>query len=344
MDYRPLGRAGLKVSALSLGAGTFGGSGPLFSAWGQTGENEARRLIDICLEAGVNLFDTADVYSDGASEKVLGAAIAGRRDEVLISTKAGLPIGGSVNDAGTSRGRLIRAVETALRRLDTDYIDIFHLHTLDVYTPVDEVLSTLDMLVNAGKIRYVGVSNFPAWQIMKFLAAADRRGWPRFVANQAYYSLLGRDFEWDLMPFGLDQGVGTLVWSPLGWGRLTGKIRRGEPLPAGSRLHTTESFAPPVAEQLMFRVTDALTAVSEEAGKSVPQVAINWLLSRPTVSSVILGARNEGQLRDNLGAMSWRLSPEHIARLNEASETEKPYPHFPYFRQAGFALRNPPVI
>lgn len=343
MDYRYLGRSGLKVSVLSFGAGTFGGSGPLFGAWGNTDVEEARRLIDICLDAGVNLFDTADVYSNGASEHVLGAAIKGRRDKVLISTKASLPMGDGPNDAGSSRFRLIRSIEDALKRLGTDYIDILQLHAFDAATPVEEVLSTLDTLVRAGKVRYIGVSNFSGWQIMKALAAADRYGWPRYIANQVYYSLVGRDYEWDLMPLGADQGLGALVWSPLGWGRLTGKVRRGDPIPDGSRLHDTASFGPPVDDELLFRVVEALEAVAAEVGKTVPQVALNWLIQRPTVSSVIIGARNETQLRQNLGAVGWTLSAEHVAKLSDASDVTAPYPHFPYYRQEGFARINPPI-
>jgi aryl-alcohol dehydrogenase-like predicted oxidoreductase len=343
MEYRPLGKSGLKVPAMSFGAGTFGGSGPLFSNWGTSDAKEARRLVDICLEAGVNLFDTADVYSDGASEEVLGQAIKGRRDAVLISTKNSLPMGDGPNDAGSSRFRLIRAVDDALRRLQTDYIDILQFHAFDANTPVEEVLSTLDMLVRSGKVRYVGVSNFSGWQIMKSLAVADRYGWPRYVANQVYYSLVGRDYEWDLMPLGADQGLGALVWSPLGWGRLTGKIRRGSPLPDGSRLHATESFAPPVDNDRLYRVVDALDSIAQETGKTVPQVALNWLLQRPTVSSVIIGARNEEQLRQNLGAVGWNLTSEQVAKLEEASAVPAPYPHYPYRQQEGFARLNPPM-
>ncbi|MBZ9935592.1 aldo/keto reductase [Mesorhizobium sp. BR1-1-16] len=343
MDYRSLGRSGLKVPVLSFGAGTFGGSGPLFSNWGQSDATEARRLVDICLEAGVNLFDTADVYSGGASEEVLGEAVKGRRDAVLISTKTSLPMGDGPNDAGSSRFRLIRAVEDALRRLQTDYIDLLQLHAFDAGTPVEEVLSTLDALVRAGKVRYIGVSNFASWEIMKSLAVAERHGWPRYVANQVYYSLVGRDYEWDLMPFDADQGLGALVWSPLGWGRLTGKIRRGAPLPEGSRLHETASFGPPVDDEHLYRVVDALDAVAAETGKTVPQIALNWLLQRPTVSSVIIGARNEEQLRQNLGAIGWNLTSEQVAKLDEASAATAPYPHFPYRRQEGFARLNPPM-
>ncbi|MFA6114719.1 MAG: aldo/keto reductase [Sphingomonas sp.] len=344
MDYRQLGSTGLRVPILSFGAGTFGGSGPLFSAWGQSDAAEARRLIDICLEAGVNLFDTADVYSDGASEQVLGEAIRGRRDAVLISTKTGLPMGDGPGDWGVSRARLIRAVEDALGRLGTDHIDLLQLHAFDASTPVEELLATLDMLIAAGKVRYAGVSNYPGWQLMKALAAADRHGWPRLVAHQVYYSLIGRSYEDDLMPLAADQGVGALVWSPLGWGRLTGKVRRDAPIPEGSRLHQTAAFAPPVEDEHLYRVVDVLDAVAEETGKTVPQVAINWLLQRPTVSSVIIGARNEAQLRDNLGAVGWSLSPAQIAALDAASAVLPPYPHTPYRQQEGFARLNPPLV
>jgi aryl-alcohol dehydrogenase-like predicted oxidoreductase len=344
MEYRRLGSSGLKVPALSFGAGTFGGKGPLFSAWGTTDETEARRLLDICLEAGVTLFDTADVYSDGASEEILGSAIKGRRDKVILSTKISLPIGDGPNDAGSSRARLVKGVEDALTRLGTDYIDLMQLHAFDAGTPFEEVLSTLDMLVRSGKLRYVGVSNFSGWQLMKSLATADRYGYPRYVANQVYYSLAGRDYEWELMPLGLDEGIGALVWSPLGWGRLTGRIRRGAPWPEKSRLHDTATFGPPVDDEKLYDIVEVLEGLADETGKSVPQIAINWLLQRPTVSSVIIGARNEEQLRQNLGAVGWSLSPEQVARLDAVSATTAPYPYFPYYRQAGFARINPPPV
>jgi aryl-alcohol dehydrogenase-like predicted oxidoreductase len=344
MDYRNLGASGLKVPALSFGAGTFGGQGPLFSAWGNSSLDEARRLIDICLDAGVTLFDTADVYSNGASEEVLGAAIKGRRDRLMISTKTSLPMGEGPDDYGSSRARLIRAVEASLTRLGVDHIDLLQLHAFDAATPIDEVLYTLDLLVRAGKLRYVGVSNFSGWQLMKSLAIAERHGWPRYVAHQVYYSLVGRDYEGELMPLGLDQGVGALVWSPLGWGRLTGKIRRGAPLPQGSRLHETAQWGPPVDDERLYRVVDALEAVAAETGKSVPQIAIAWLLTRPTVASVIIGARNEAQLRDNLGAIGWSLSEAQIAMLDKASETMPAYPYYPYRTQEGFARLNPPPV
>jgi aryl-alcohol dehydrogenase-like predicted oxidoreductase len=344
MDYRYLGASGLKVPVLSLGTGTFGGQGPLFSAWGNTDAREARRLIDICLEAGVTLFDTADVYSSGASEEVLGEAIRGRRDQTIISTKTALPMGDGPNDAGASRSRLIKAVDDSLRRLGTDYVDLLQLHAFDANTPVEEVLSTLDDLVRAGKVRYIGASNFSGWQLMKSLAASEKRGYPRYVVHQAYYSLIGRDYEWELMPLGIDQGVGALVWSPLGWGRLTGKLRRGQPLPEQSRLHETADFGPPVDEERLYQIVDVLDEIGQETGKSVPQIAINWLSTRPTVSSVIIGARNEEQLRQNLGAVGWSMTPEQIKRLDAASEVSAPYPYFPYRRQEGFARLNPPAV
>jgi aryl-alcohol dehydrogenase-like predicted oxidoreductase len=344
MEYRSLGASGLKVPVLSFGTGTFGGKGPLFSAWGNSGVEEARQLIDICLDAGVNLFDTADVYSNGASEEVLGAAIKGRRDRVLISTKTSLPLGEGPDDAGSSRHRLLAAVDASLKRLDTDYIDLLQLHAFDAGTPIEEVLYTLDMLVRAGKLRYVGASNFSGWQLMKSLGLAERLGWPRYVAHQVYYSLVGRDYEWELMPLGIDQGVGALVWSPLGWGRLTGKIRRGQPLPEESRLHETAQWGPPVDDERLYRIIDALDAVAAETRRSVPQIAIAWLLTRPTVSSVIIGARNEAQLRDNLAAVGWSLTPDQIKRLDEASTVVPAYPYYPYRTQQGFARLNPPPV
>lgn len=343
MEYRRLGASGLLVPALSFGAGTFGGRGELFGAWGDTDAIQARRMVDIALDAGVTMFDTADVYSDGASEEVLGAAIRGRRDQVLLSTKTGLPTGPDPRDAGSGRARLITAVENSLRRLGTDHIDLFQLHAFDAHTPVEEMLTALDDLVRAGKIRYLGASNFAGRQLMKSLAAADRHGLTRYVAHQVYYSLVGRDYEWELMPLGRDQGVGAVVWSPLGWGRLTGKIRRGQPLPAGSRLHRTAEAGPPVPDEHLYRVVDVLDEIAAETGRSVPQLALNWLLTRPTVSTVIIGARNEAQLRQNLGAIGWRLDADQLARLDAASAVTPPYPYYPYYRLPDFARVNPPV-
>ncbi|WP_159759546.1 aldo/keto reductase [Sphingomonas sp. 8AM] len=344
MEYRQLGTSGLRVPALSFGAGTFGGTGPLFGAWGTSDAAEARRMLDICLDAGVTLFDTADVYSDGASETVLGAAIRGRRDAVLISTKTGLPTGDGPQDWGVSRKRLIGAVETALRRLGTDRIDLLQLHAFDASTPTEEVMATLDRLIADGKVLYAGVSNYPGWQIMKAQALAERHGWPRLVAHQVYYSLIGRGYEADLLPLAADQGIGALVYSPLGWGRLTGKIGRGRPIPPGSRLHETIQWAPPVADDHLYRVVDALEAVAAETGRTVPQIAINWLLRRPTVSSVIIGARDETQLRDNLGAVGWALTAAQVATLDAASEMLPPYPHTPYRQQEGFRRLAPPLV
>src|SRR6202522_4810662 len=254
MEYRRLGASGFTAPALSFGCGTFGGKGDFFNAWGSTDDKGARSLVDVCLEAGVSMFDTADIYSAGESERILGTAIKGRRDKVIVSTKATFRSGEAANDVGSSRFHLIAACEAALRRLGTDYIDLFQLHGFDAQTPAEEVLSTLDTLVRAGKIRYVGVSNFSGWHLMKSLATAERYGYPRYVANQTFYSLVGRDYEWELMPLALDQGVGAVVWSPLGWGRLTGKIRRGQPLPQISRLPKTAAMGPQMPDEYLYRV------------------------------------------------------------------------------------------
>jgi aryl-alcohol dehydrogenase-like predicted oxidoreductase len=343
MEYRLLGSSGLKVSALGFGAGTFGGKGPMFSAWGQSDVKEAKRIVDICLDAGINLFDTADVYSDGESESILGAALKGRRSDAVISTKLTLRAGEGPNDVGASRHHLLRATERALKRLDTDYIDLLQLHHFDALTPVADVMSTLDDLVRSGKVRYVGASNFSGWQLMKSQAVAERYGYSRFVANQVYYSLIGRDYEWELMPLGLDQGIGAVVWSPLGWGRLTGKIRRGEPMPEKSRLHDTAQWAPPVPDERLYDVVDVLTEVASVTEKTIPQIAINWLLQRPTVSSVLIGARDETQLRDNLGAIGWKLSGEELAALDTVSAVTPPYPYYPYWN-GQFSERTPPPV
>ena len=338
MEYRQLGRSGLKVPVLSFGTGTFGGGNEFFKAWGSSDVAEATRLIDVCMEEGVNLFDTADIYSDGLSETILGTAIAGRRDKLLISTKATFRLGPGPNDVGSSRFHLIAACEASLRRLRTDYIDIYHLHGFDALTPVEEVLSTLDNLIKSGKVRYIACSNFSGWHLMKSLDVSERYGWARYAGHQVYYSLIGREYEWELMPLGLEHGVGALVWSPLGWGRLTGKIRRGQPLPAESRLHKTGDMGPQVANEYLYKVVDALEAVAKETGHTVPQVALNWLLQRPTVATVIMGARNEDQLRQNLSSEGWNLSKEQIATLDAASDVT---PIYPYWHQRGFTERNP---
>jgi aryl-alcohol dehydrogenase-like predicted oxidoreductase len=338
MEFRRLGASGFHVPVLSFGTGTFGGRGDFFKAWGNTDAGGARRIVDVCLEAGLTLFDSADIYSGGAAEEILGEAIEGRRDRVLISTKATFRNGTDPNAVGSSRYNITRAVELALKRLGTDYIDLFQLHGFDAETPIEEAVSTLDDLVRAGKIRYLGVSNFSGWHVMKSLAVADRYGYSRYVANQTYYSLIGRDYEWELMPLGLDQGLGAVVWSPLGWGRLTGKISRTKPIPPDSRLHVTADAGPPVADEYLYRVVDALEEVASETGKTIPQISLAWLLTRPTVSTIIIGARDETQLTQNLGSVGWSLAPEHIAKLDAASETSLAYP---YWHQRGFEERNP---
>ncbi|WP_437692337.1 aldo/keto reductase [Sorangium sp. So ce176] len=340
MEFRLLGGSGFKVPVLSLGTGTFGGGNEFFKGWGASDVAEASRLVDISLEAGLNMFDSADIYSDGLAEEILGQAIKGRRDQVIISTKATFRMGAGPNDVGSSRHHLVRSVEGCLRRLQTDYIDLFQLHGFDALTSIEETLGTLNDLVRAGKIRYLGCSNFSGWHLMKSLAISEKYGLSRYVAHQAYYSLIGRDYEWELMPLALDQKVGAVVWSPLGWGRLTGKIRRGQPLPEVSRLRNKLAVdgGPQVDDEYLYRVVDALDEVAKETGKTVPQIAINWLLQRPSVANVIIGARNEEQLRQNLGAVGWNLTAEQVAKLDAASKTRLAYP---YFHQTGFAERNP---
>jgi aryl-alcohol dehydrogenase-like predicted oxidoreductase len=339
MEYRQLGRSGFKIPALTLGTATFN-SGQGFGAWGSTHGQAATRIIDICLEAGVTMFDSADGYSNGEAESILGAAIKGRRDQVLISTKAAFRTGPGPNDVGTSRAHLTAACESSLRRLGTDHIDLYQLHAFDALTPVEETLAALDDLVRAGKVRYIGCSNYSGWHLMKSLAASERLGLSRFVAHQAYYSLLGREYEWELMPLALDQGIGTVAWSPLGMGRLGGKVRRGQDLPEVSRLHdaTTQRIAPPAEPEFIYRIVDALDEVAAETGHSVPQVALNWVLHRPSVATVIIGARDETQLRENLGAIGWQLTSAQVEKLDNASAKTRTYP---YWHQHFFAERNP---
>jgi len=343
MEYRQLGRSGFTVPVLSLGTGTFGGGSEFFKAWGTTDTDGAKHLVDICLEAGLTMFDSADIYSGGLAEEILGKAIAGRRERVLISTKSTFRFSPAANDVGSSRFHIIRSCEASLKRLGTDYIDLYQMHGFDAMTPVDEMLSALENLVQSGKVRYIGCSNYSGWHLMKSLSVSERYGWAKFVAHQAYYSLIGREYEWELMPLGLDQGVGAVVWSPLGWGRLTGKIRRGQPLPATSRLNSKKvvDSGPPVADEYLYEVVDALDLVAKETGKTVSQIALNWLLSRPTVSNLIVGARDEAQLRENLGATGWTLTREQIAALDAASATPKAYP---YWHQTGFGERNPSPV
>ena len=337
MEFRRLGRSGLRVPALAFGTATFGGGNEFFKAWGSTGTRAASHLVDVCLEHGVSLFDTADVYSDGLAERILGEAIKGRRNRLLISTKVTFPLGEGANDYGSSRQHLIAAVDASLQRLGVAHVDLLQLHGQDHNTPVEETLATLDQLVRAGKVRYVGCSNFSGWHLMKSLAVADRHGWPRYVAHQAYYSLLNRDYEWELMPLGRDQGVGGVIWSPLGWGKLTGKIRRGQPAKPGSRAHDIADTGPHYEEERLFRIVEALDAVAQATGKGITQVALNWLLRRATVATVIVGARDEAQLVENIGAVGWQLAPEQIATLDAASEVPPPYP---YWHQREFPMLN----
>lgn len=337
MEFRRLGKSGLRVPALSFGTATFGGNTDFFKAWGSTDVAGASRLVDVCLDHGVIMFDSADGYSKGLAEEILGQAIKGKRDRLLISTKATFPTGEGPNDYGSSRQHLIDAVDKALKRLQTDRIDLFQLHGQDYNTPVEETLATFDQLVRAGKIRYIGCSNFSGWHLMKSLAASDRHGWPRHVAHQAYYSLLNRDYEWELMQLGRDQGVGAVIWSPLGWGKLTGKIRRGQPPKPGTRAHDIAGTGPHYEEERLFRIVDALDEVAAETGKSVPQIALNWLLQRETVASIIIGARDEAQLVENIGAVGWNLSREQVAKLDAASEVKAAYP---VWHQRGFPMLN----
>ncbi len=338
MEHRQLGRSGLKVPVLSLGTGTFGGKGEMFQRWGNSDVGEATRLVDICLEHGLNFFDTADIYSDGVSEEVLGQAIKGRRSKVLISTKATFTTGSGPNDKGSSRHHLVRACEASLKRLGTDYIDVYFMHGYDALTPPEEVLGALGQLIRQGKIGYIGASNFSGWHLMKALATSERYGLARYVSYQGYYSLIGREYEWELMPLMLDQGVGTMVWSPLGWGRLTGKIRRGQKVADGRIAQGGAEGGPIVDDEYLYKVVDALDAVAAETGKSVPQIALNWLLQRPSISNIVIGARNETQLRQNLDALGWSLSQEQIARLDAASQRT---PIYPYWHQRDFDERNP---
>lgn len=337
MEFRQLGHSGLQVPVLSFGTGTFGGGTEFFRAWGASDTKEATRLVDICLEAGVNLFDTADIYSNGLSEEILGKAIAGRRDDVLISTKATFRLGKGPNDVGSSRYHLLKACEASLRRLNIETIDIYHLHGFDALTPVEETLRTLDDLVQSGKVRYIACSNFSGWHLMKSIDISEKLGWARYAAHQVYYSLIGREYEWELMPLAVEHKVGAIVWSPLGWGRLTGRIRRNQPIPAVSRLHKTSEQGPPVADECLYKVVDALDEVAKETGKTVAQIALNWLLQRPTVANVIIGARNEEQLRQNLAAVGWNLTRDQVAKLDAASDVT---PIYPYWHQRQFE-RNP---
>lgn len=344
MEYRLLGKSGLKVPELCFGAGTFGANNEFFKAWSETSQEEADRIVGICMDAGLNFFDTADVYSNGSSEEALGKALSHhKREDVLISTKTTFRFGEGPNNTGSSRYHMIQQLNGSLKRLGTDYIDVYHMHAFDALTPVEEVLNTLDHVIREGKVRYIACSNFSGWHLMKSLSVSERYGWARYVGHQVYYSLVGRDYEWELMPLALDQGVGALVWSPLGWGRLTGKIRRGQPLPKDSRLQSKVAHdAGPLPDlEYVYKVVDALDEVAKQTGKTIPQIALNWLLGRPTVSTLVIGARNEEQLKANLGSVGWKLDAEHVRKLDETSALPRAYP---YWHQAQFPERNPPPV
>jgi len=337
MEHRRLGHSGLRVPALSFGTGTFGGGNDFFKAWGSTDAAGAARLIDVCLDHGVTMFDSADVYSDGLAEQILGHAIKGKRQRVLISTKVTFPAGDGPNDYGSSRQHLVAAVDASLRRLAIDHIDLLQLHGQDYNTPVDETMATLDQLVRSGKVRYIGASNFSGWHLMKANAVAERYGYARHVAHQVYYSLLNRDYEWELQPLGRDQGIGAVVWSPLGWGKLTGAIRRGHPAKPGTRAHNIPGTGPLYDDERLFRIVDALDVLAKETNKTIPQVALNWLLQRKTVASLIIGARSENQLVENIGAIGWDLTAAQVAILDAASDMPAPYP---VWHQRDFAMLN----
>lgn len=338
MEYRQLGASGLRVPVLSFGTGTFGGGNEFFKAWGATQVDEATRLVNLCLDAGVNLFDTANVYSTGMAEEILGQAIRGKRDQVLISTKATFPMSEGVNDFGSSRMHLIKSCEDSLKRMRIDHIDIYHMHGFDANTPVEETLNALNNLIQSGKVRYIACSNFSGWHLMKSLSVSERYGWSRYIAHQAYYSLINRDFEWELMPLGIDQHVGTIVWSPLASGLLSGKYRRNQPSP-DARVTQGGSPVPGsvVYDEVLYRVVDVLDEVAAETGKSIAQIALNWLLQRPTIDTIIVGARNEEQLKQNLGAVGWNLTIDQVKKLDAASEE---HPAYPYWHQRQFPMLN----
>jgi aryl-alcohol dehydrogenase-like predicted oxidoreductase len=327
VEYRTLGASGLKISVLTMGTMTFGGTGG-FASVGSTGVEDARRQVDLCLEAGVNLIDTADVYSDGLSEEIVGQVLRGRRDEVLVATKVRMAMGPGPNDAGLSRHHILSGCEASLRRLGTDHIDLYQVHEWDGVTPLEETLEALDLLVQAGKVRYVGASNYAGWQLMKALGTAERTGLPRFVSEQIYYSLQARDAEYELIPAAVDQGLGVLVWSPLSGGLMSGKYRRGQQPPAGSRQLTDWNEPPVYDQEKLYDTVEVLAAVGAEHGVSAAQVALSYLLGRPAVTSLIVGARTTEQLTDNLAAADLVLSAEERDQLDQVSALPLIYPYW----------------
>jgi aryl-alcohol dehydrogenase-like predicted oxidoreductase len=340
MEYRQLGASGLFVPVLSFGTATFGGGTEFFKAWGSTQVAEATRMVRLCLDAGVNLFDTANTYSRGLSEEILGQAIKDVRNQVLISTKGTFPMGDGPNNQGSSRHHLLQQCEASLKRLNVDHIDIYHMHGFDGHTPIEETLHTLEHLVQSGKVRYIACSNFSGWHLMKSLSISERYGWSKYIAHQVYYSLANRDYEWELMPLAIDQKVSAIVWSPLSAGRLSGRYDRTTPRPKDTRLEQGGSPIPDdvVNNDVLYNIIDTLKEIAQETGKSVPQVAINWVLNRPTVANVIIGARNEEQLKQNLGAIGWSLTTEQMQRLDAVSEVP---PVYPYWHQRKNLRLNP---
>jgi len=328
MEFRQLGQSGLRIPVLSFGTATFGGGNDFFKAWGTTQVEEAKRMVNLCIDGGINFFDTANVYSHGLAEEILGKALEGFSDKVIISTKATFKMGDGTNDYGSSRFHLIKQCEDSLRRLQMDHIDIYHMHGFDANTPVEETLKTLDGLIQSGKVRYIACSNFSGWHLMKSLSVSERYGWSKYIAHQAYYSLLNREFEWELMPLGIDQNIGTIVWSPLSGGQLTGKFRRNKPLPEVSRVNELGTHEPAREPEFLYGIVDELDRIAEETGKSVAQVSLNWLLQRPTVNNIIIGARNEEQLKQNLGAVGWNLTVDQVKRLDAASNSAPIYPYW----------------
>ena len=339
MQYRQFGNSGLRVPVLSFGTATFGGGNDFFKAWGSTQVEEASKMVNLCLDAGVNLFDTANVYSHGMAEEILGKAIVGLRDKVLISTKATFPMSDDINDFGSSRFNLVKSCEDSLKRLGTDRIDIYHMHGFDANTPVEETLKALDNLVQSGKVRYIACSNFSGWHLMKSLSVSERYGWSKYIAQQCYYSLLNRDFEWELMPLGIDQQIGTIVWSPLASGKLTGKYRRNQPSPQDARVAQGGSPVESATgdDERLYNIVDVLDELAEETGKSIAQISLNWLLQRPTIANIIIGARNEEQLKQNLQAVGWNLTIEQVKKLDKVSEI---LPAYPYWHQRQFPMLN----
>jgi aryl-alcohol dehydrogenase-like predicted oxidoreductase len=328
MEYRQLGRSGLKISVITMGTMTMGGKGG-FAKVGNVGLDEARRQIDLCLDAGVNLIDTADIYSMGASEEIIGEALGGqRKGSVLIASKARFAMGAGPNDGGLSRYHLVRACEASLRRLRTDVIDLYQVHEWDGLTPLDETLEALDMLVRQGKVRYIGCSNYSGWHLMKALGLSEREHRQRFVSQQIHYTLEAREAEYELIPISLDQGLGVLVWSPLAGGLLSGKHRRDQAAPEGTRQLAGWSEPPIRDENRLWNIVEEIVAIAQARGISGAQVALAWLLGRAAVTSVVIGGRTEAQFKDNLAAADLLLTPEERQRLDGVSAPPVLYPYW----------------